>query len=148
MFIKHGQLLFKLSVIILNSQQLLHTDEPMLSIQDHTLNFGEKKSFGHLQACGHFHFRSVSYTHWCRYSRRIRGGSRGGGAHPAGAPLKLEKIWFFGVKSWFFHTKYPKNFRASLRNWKKYHFFGVKSWFFTRNTPKIFAPPSTQRNFF
>ena len=29
------------------------------------------------------------------------------------APLKLEKIWFFGVKSWFF----------------------------TRNTPKIFAPP-------
>ena len=43
MFIKHGQLLFKLSVIILYSQQLLHTDEPMLSIQDHTLNFGKKK---------------------------------------------------------------------------------------------------------
>jgi hypothetical protein len=38
----------------------------------------------------------------------IRGGSRG--AHL----LKLEKIWFFGVKSWFF----------------------------TRNTPNIFAPPS------
>ena len=36
---------------------------------------------------------------------RIQGGS---------APLKLEKIWFFGVKSWFF----------------------------TRNTPTIFAPPS------
>jgi hypothetical protein len=34
-------------------------------------------------------------------------------------PLKLEKIWFFGVKSWFF----------------------------TRNTPKIFAPPSARRNF-
>ena len=58
-------------------------------------------------------------------------------------PLKLEKIRFFGVKSWFltrntpkifappsaignnmifwrkiviFHTKYPKNFRASLRS--------------------------------
>ena len=58
-------------------------------------------------------------------------------------PLKLEKIWFFGVKSWFFtrntanifappfaigkdmifwrkivifHTKYPKNVRASLRS--------------------------------
>jgi hypothetical protein len=30
----------------------------------------------------------------------------------------------------------------------KIWFFGVKSWFFTRNTPKIFAPPSTLRNFF
>ena len=46
-----------------------------------------------------------------------RAGSRG---HPARAPIKLEKIWFFGVKSWFF----------------------------TRNTPKMFAPPSVQRNFF
>jgi hypothetical protein len=27
-------------------------------------------------------------------------------------------------------------------------FFGVKSWFFTRNTPNIFAPPSARRNFF
>jgi hypothetical protein len=35
-------------------------------------------------------------------------------------PLKLEKIWFFGVKSWFI----------------------------TRNTPKLFAPPSARRNFF
>jgi hypothetical protein len=40
----------------------------------------------------------------------IRGGSRG--AHSERAPLKLEKNWFFGVKSWFF----------------------------TRNTPKMFAP--------
>jgi hypothetical protein len=31
---------------------------------------------------------------------------------------------------------------------EKIWFFGVKSWFFTRNTPKIFAPPSTRRNFF
>ena len=38
------------------------------------------------------------------------------GVHPARAPpLKLEKIWFFGLKSWFF----------------------------TRNTPKMFTPPST-----
>jgi hypothetical protein len=43
----------------------------------------------------------------------------GGGAHPARSPLKLEKIWFFCVK------------------W----------WFFIRNTPKIFAPPSARRNF-
>jgi hypothetical protein len=35
-------------------------------------------------------------------------------------PLILEKIWFFGVKSWFF----------------------------TRNTPKIVAPPSARRIFF
>ena len=45
-----------------------------------------------------------------------RGGSRG---NPARAPLKLEKI----------------------------RFFGVKSWFFIRNTPKYFAPPSARRNF-
>jgi hypothetical protein len=31
---------------------------------------------------------------------------------------------------------------------EKISFFGVKSWFFTRNTPKIFAPPSARRNFF
>jgi hypothetical protein len=46
-----------------------------------------------------------------------------------------------------FHTKYLKNVRASLGNWKTW-FFGVKSWFFTRNTPKIFAPPSARRNLF
>jgi hypothetical protein len=44
----------------------------------------------------------------------IRGGSK------RERTLKLEKIWFFGVKSWFF----------------------------TRNTPTIFAPPSARRNFF
>jgi hypothetical protein len=31
---------------------------------------------------------------------------------------------------------------------KKIRFFGVKSWFFTRNTPKIFAPPFARRNCF
>jgi hypothetical protein len=31
---------------------------------------------------------------------------------------------------------------------EKIRFFGVKSWFFTRNTRNIFAPPSTRRNFF
>jgi hypothetical protein len=49
---------------------------------------------------------------------QYRGGSRGGGLRAP--PLKLEKIWFFDVKSWFF----------------------------TRNTPKFFAPPSARRNFF
>jgi hypothetical protein len=36
------------------------------------------------------------------------------------APLKLEKIWFFGRKIVIFQTKYPKNFPASLRS---AHFF-------------------------
>jgi hypothetical protein len=31
---------------------------------------------------------------------------------------------------------------------KKIWFFGIKSWFFTRNTPKIFAPPSARRYLF
>jgi hypothetical protein len=44
------------------------------------------------------------------------GGGGGGGAHPARAPLKLEKIWFFGRKIVIFQTKYPKNFPASLRS--------------------------------
>ena len=43
-----------------------------------------------------------------------------GGRTRRGPSLKLEKIWLFGVKSWFF----------------------------TRNTPNIFAPPSARRNFF
>ena len=30
----------------------------------------------------------------------------------------------------------------------KIKYFGVKSWFFTRNTPTNFAPPSARRNFF
>jgi hypothetical protein len=53
------------------------------------------------------------------FNNRIQGRIQGE-AHPARAPpppppLKLEKIWFFCVKSWFF----------------------------TRNTPTIFVPPST-----
>jgi hypothetical protein len=45
-----------------------------------------------------------------------RGGSSGGHT----PSLKLEKIWFFGIKLWFI----------------------------TRNTPKIFAPSYARRNFF
>ena len=51
-----------------------------------------------------------------------RGGFRGGGRTRRASSLKLEKIWFFWGKIVIFHTKYPKNFRASLRNWKKYDF--------------------------
>ena len=78
------------------------------------------------------------------------GADSGGGAHPAHAPppLKLEKNMIFWRKIVIFHTKYPKNFHASLCIWKKSDFFGAKSWFFTRNTPKFFAPPFARRNFF
>ena len=58
------------------------------------------------------------------------------------APLKLEKIWFFGVKSWFFTWNTPTIF-APPSAIGKIGFFGLKSWFFTRNTPTIFAPPTT-----
>ena len=44
------------------------------------------------------------------------------GAHPAAPPLKLEKNMIFWRKIVIFHTKYPNNFRAPLRNWKKYDF--------------------------
>jgi hypothetical protein len=74
---------------------------------------------------------------------KYRGGYRGRTRRTP--PLKLEnKFW---RKIVIFHTKYPKNFRTPLRNWKKIWFFGVKSWFFIRNTPTIFAPPSARRNF-
>ena len=48
---------------------------------------------------------------------RIQGG---GGRTPRAPPLKLENIWFFGIKSWFF----------------------------IRNAQTNFAPPSARRNFF
>ena len=52
------------------------------------------------------------------------GADSGGGTHPVRAPppLKLEKNMIFWRKIVIFHTKYPKNVRASLRNWKKYDF--------------------------
>ena len=59
-----------------------------------------------------------------RFKNR-RGGSRGGGggAHPARAPPpKIGKNMIFWRKIAIFHTKYPKNFRAFLRNWEKYDF--------------------------
>jgi hypothetical protein len=37
-------------------------------------------------------------------------------------PPKIGKNMIFWRKIVIFHTKYPKNFRASLRNWKKYDF--------------------------
>ena len=45
-----------------------------------------------------------------------------GGVHPACAPPKIGKNMIFLHKIVIFHTKYPKKFRASLCNWKKYDF--------------------------
>ena len=42
--------------------------------------------------------------------------SGGGGAHPARAPPKIRKNMIFWRKIVIFHTKYPKNVRASLRS--------------------------------
>ena len=39
------------------------------------------------------------------------------GVHPARAPLKLEKIWFFGLKSWFFKRKTLKIFAPPSAIW-------------------------------
>ena len=44
------------------------------------------------------------------YQGRIRG------AQPARAPPKIGKNMIFWRKIVIFHTKYPKNFRASLRS--------------------------------
>ena len=50
-------------------------------------------------------------------------GADPGGVHPARAPPKIGKKYdFFWRKIVIFHTKYPKKFCASLRNWKKYDF--------------------------
>jgi hypothetical protein len=55
-----------------------------------------------------------------------RGGSSGArtrrspGAHPP--PKKIGKNMDFWRKIVIFHSEYPKKFRASLCNWKKYDF--------------------------
>jgi hypothetical protein len=52
----------------------------------------------------------------------LAGADPGVGAHPARAPPKIGKNMIFWRKIVIFHTKYPKIFRASLRNWKEYDF--------------------------
>jgi hypothetical protein len=49
-------------------------------------------------------------------------GADPGGAHPARALPKIGKNMICLRKIVIFHTKYLKNVRASLRNWKKYDF--------------------------
>ena len=55
-----------------------------------------------------------------------------------------ERSYVYIVKSYASHDRLEV---LGIRGGKIW-FFGVKSWFFTRNTPTIFAPPSARRNFF
>ena len=53
----------------------------------------------------------------------LQGRIQGRGAHPAHPPPKIgQNMIFFWRKIVIFHTKYPKNFRTSFRNWKKFDF--------------------------
>ena len=57
------------------------------------------------------HFLLCIYTKMC-----ISTGADPEGAHPARAPPKIGKNKICLRKIVIFHTKYPKNFRASLRS--------------------------------
>ena len=71
----------------------------------------------------------------------------GGGRTRRVSPLKLEKNMIFWRKIVIFHTKYPKHFRASLRNWKKYDFCRKIVIFHTK-FPKIFRVSLRSARFF
>ena len=64
-----------------------------------------------------------------RYSQAVihpsHGRIQGGGAHPARAPLKLEKIRFFGVNR-DFSDEIPKQFSGLPPQLETIRFFGVK----------------------
>jgi hypothetical protein len=72
----------------------------------------------------------------------LQGRIQGGGRTRLAPPLKLEKNMIFWRKIVIFHTKYPKNFRASLHNWKKYDFL-AQNRDFSHEIPQKFSrlPP-------
>jgi hypothetical protein len=83
---------------------------------------------------------------------QCRGGSKGGGGGGGGrtrrAPLlKLEKIWFFGVKSWFFIRNTPTIFTPPFAIGKNVIFWRKIVIFHTKY-PKNFEPPSARHIFF
>jgi hypothetical protein len=63
-------------------------------------------------------FRVKYHDLW--YQGRIQGGT------PSTRAPKIGKNMIFWHKIVIFHTKYPKKFCASLRNWKKYDFTCIK----------------------
>jgi hypothetical protein len=64
------------------------------------------------------------------------------GGAPGARPPKFEKNKIFWHKIVIFHTKYPKNFRTTLRNWKKLDFL-VYNRDFSHGIPQKFSrlPP-------
>jgi hypothetical protein len=78
-------------------------------------------------------------TQCAAYQGRIQGGGR---------TLKLEKNMIFWRKIVIFHTKYPKNVRASLHIWTKYDFFWRKIVIFHTKYPKIFRASLRSGQFF
>jgi hypothetical protein len=68
------------------------------------------------------------------------GADPGGGVctRRAPPPPKIEKNMIFYGKIVIFHTKYPKYFRASLRNGKKYYFLGLNR-DFSHEIPQKFS---------
>ena len=59
--------------------------------------------------------RDVLFSHLVLHFYTYTGADPGE-CTPGAPPLKLEKIRFFWRKIVIFHTKYPNNFRASLRS--------------------------------
>jgi hypothetical protein len=57
---------------------------------------------------------AISYSSMVRIKQYT--GADPGGALPARAPPKIGKNMIFWRKIVIFHTKYPQNFRASLRS--------------------------------
>ena len=62
-------------------------------------------------------------------------------------PPQGKKYYFLAQNRDFSH-EIPQKCSRLPPQLEKIWFFGVKSWFFTRNTPTFFVPPSTRRNFF
>jgi hypothetical protein len=87
--------------------------------------------------------KQQSLTHYAGYQGRIQGG----GAHPARAPPKIGKKRKIGCKIVIFHMKYPKNFRTSLRNWKKYDFLALNR-DFSHEIPQNFRTSLHSAQFF
>jgi hypothetical protein len=62
---------------------------------------------------------STTPPKWENMIKQWQGRNQEGGGrtpHPACAPPKIEKYMIFWRKIVIFHTKYPQNFRASLRS--------------------------------
>ena len=63
--------------------------------------------------------------------------------------INLELLWRRGILFYIYHIQGRiQGEGAPALKLEKIWFFGAKSWFIKRNTPKFFAPASARRNFF